>query len=183
MDMNGVIVPKGENAMNERCLNELQRIVQETNCRIVLSSSWRMSSFATEKIQIKLKELEMQPLFGKTPWSGKRINEILFWVESWNNYVDEETKSWRPSKYFENFLNFFTTSKETSFPPKQNFREELLFETEIKQEDKVILTSWVALDDEDLVIPKSKNNVIQTQSEIGLTKELADQAIAILNRA
>jgi hypothetical protein len=68
----------------------LQRIVDVTDCKIIVSSSWRIGRSVTELREILLKAGMRSPcpVRGKTPWlDGKRGDEIRDWLRT-NGEID-----------------------------------------------------------------------------------------------
>jgi len=156
LDINGVMIPAGQYRLNQDCFAQLRRITEETQCRIVLSSSWRSVSTRIAEVEKHLKENSILPLIGKTP-SGLRMGVILEWINYWDsNFVHHNQESLR--------------------------LEKCIFEEAINEDEKTKITHWVVIDDiENLENSQSKGHIVQTKSRQGLTEERANKAIQILN--
>lgn len=96
LDIDGVLVTKetqkyGISVFDPACVNELDKIICETNCKIVLSSTWRLGGLESIHDPLKNacigkpKQLEriMSALLDKTPIDEKNMNrgvEIRQWI-------------------------------------------------------------------------------------------------------
>mmetsp|Transcript_103527 Transcript_103527/g.333833 ORF Transcript_103527/g.333833 Transcript_103527/m.333833 type:complete len:237 (-) Transcript_103527:139-849(-) len=90
LDVDGVInVPRG---MDTRLLNNLRGIVEDTQCRIVLSSDWRNTAEARNEIRRILRSFGMDYIACTPPskpfplW--RRPMEILEWLQKHNAQVE-----------------------------------------------------------------------------------------------
>lgn len=93
-DIDGVLNFRGTALIHDECLNELKRIIRETNSNSVISSSWREAFTRKElytnrdrDLVIRLvKDPELRCL-GWTPDIDElnRENEIEAWIESHKN--------------------------------------------------------------------------------------------------
>lgn len=72
-----------------QCLNSLARIVEETGCLVVLSSTWRRFDFHYKPLIERLKKEFNIELYDKTPFINKfkvyRSEEIQKWLDSNQN--------------------------------------------------------------------------------------------------
>lgn len=91
LDVDGVLnhAPKeGERfeELDQKHIKIFQRIIKETDCKIVLSSSWRMHEDLVEKINDQVCEI-----IGKTISlaSGFRGGEVAAWVNSNISIIDK----------------------------------------------------------------------------------------------
>lgn len=84
LDVDGVInVPHG---MDRRLLNNLREIVEETQCKIVLSSDWRNTTAARSEIRGILRSFGMDYISctgpSKSPMQARRPEEIMDWIRA-----------------------------------------------------------------------------------------------------
>lgn len=86
LDVDGVLNTTGENfnkALDKGALEQLQRIVDKTGCKIVVSSQWRKTPAAMESL---LPQLPKGAYVGKTPIRAymersKEIRDFIFSYE------------------------------------------------------------------------------------------------------
>mmetsp|Transcript_35653 Transcript_35653/g.80564 ORF Transcript_35653/g.80564 Transcript_35653/m.80564 type:complete len:232 (-) Transcript_35653:53-748(-) len=90
LDVDGVInIPRG---MDTRLLGNLRSIVEETGCRIVLSSDWRNTAEARHEIRRILRSFGMDYVACTPPskpyplW--RRPMEIMEWLQKHNSLVE-----------------------------------------------------------------------------------------------
>jgi hypothetical protein len=71
------------------CLNNLKRIVDETDAQIVISSSWRFHADGMDVLYSKLESVGLKNrVIGSTPYvHGPRGREILKWLQD-NNHTE-----------------------------------------------------------------------------------------------
>jgi hypothetical protein len=145
-----------------RAVERLNRIIRETECKIVVSSSWR-SGETIESLQKLFDQVGIiGEVIGLTPhlWCTKpyedmdgyrmpRGCEIDWWLD---NHGDFQRINW---------------SKEE----------------QIKYEGKSKVKNYIILDDDSDMLYGQREHFIKTPNPTGLTDELADQAIEILNKA
>lgn len=147
---------------DSECVKRLNRIVKETNSKIVVSSSWRIGKSPLslqqllETVGFEGEVISVTPSFhasGSTI-DGDRIGytvprgcEIDWWLDNEGKY---KRRSW---------------SDETG---------ELV---EIS-----IVNNYVILDDDGDMLLKQKEHFVQTTSFRGLTEELTEKCIKILNK-
>jgi hypothetical protein len=145
-----------------RAVERLNRIIGETECKIVVSSSWR-SGETIESLQKLFDQVGIiGEVIGLTPhlWCTKpyedmdgyrmpRGCEIDWWLD---NHGDFQRINW---------------SKEE----------------QIKYEGKSKVKNYIILDDDSDMLYGQREHFIKTPNPTGLTDELADQAIEILNKA
>jgi hypothetical protein len=145
-----------------RAVERLNRIIRESECKIVVSSSWR-SGETIESLQKLFDQVGIiGEVIGLTPhlWCTKpyedmdgyrmpRGCEIDWWLD---NHGDFQRINW---------------SKEE----------------QIKYEGKSKVKNYIILDDDSDMLYGQREHFIKTPNPTGLTDELADQAIEILNKA
>lgn len=90
LDVDGVInVPHG---MDRRLLENLKSIVDETQCKIVLSSDWRNTPAARSEIRGILRSVGMDYISctppSKSPLQARRPEEITDWIRVHNAKVE-----------------------------------------------------------------------------------------------
>ena len=168
LDIDGVLNIGPFTHLNKQCMDNLKYIIEKTGCKIVISSSWRTGNL--EKTKKIFPDWLSQHIIGETTLEGWKIkttfpivrgNEIKHWVDRnlvypWqdNPEMDEEYKIVKDDGlYHGNRSN------------KQNV-------------DFV----YVVLDDDSDFLLEQKDNFIQCNAETGLTQEIAEKAIKILNR-
>lgn len=87
LDVDGVLnsyKTGGMYALKRNCLRRLQKIVEETNCEIVLSSTWRKDEYALRRLRrvLAYRGLKIKDV---TPNLGSiRGAEIDWWFEMYN---------------------------------------------------------------------------------------------------
>jgi len=91
LDVDGVInVPRG---MDRRLLLILKAVVEETQCKIVLSSDWRRTASSRNEIRSILKSCGMDYIactpMSKPPFEARRPEEIVEWIQAHNSAVDQ----------------------------------------------------------------------------------------------
>lgn len=88
--------------IDEKAVKVLNKIIEKTGAKIVLSSAWRNSRWEEIEDILNLKGFEYLPLLDRTPtldWdSSVRGNEILFWIKHNAQYVQE------PHYKYKNYL-------------------------------------------------------------------------------
>lgn len=131
LDVDGVLSlyrNKSMFGLSKPCLKQLERIIKETNAKIVLSSTWRLFPETLSFLKKNLKYRELY-VYDVTPVSGKRGAEIEEWLDTHSD-----------------------------------------------------IDSYVILDDDSDMLDSQLSHFIKTNMKEGLTPELADKAIEILNR-
>ena len=85
LDVTGVLNSQadcGIDGIGDSHLCELKRIVDATNCEIVLCSTWRLADDLLEKLQLALERHNIPIWIDSTPdLSGDRAEEIQAWIE------------------------------------------------------------------------------------------------------
>jgi hypothetical protein len=82
LDFDGVLAwvngTQGRDTVDPAAVAQLQRVVRETGCDVVVSSTWRYV-FTEEELAAKIGV----PVAGATPktWDGTRGHEIALWLE------------------------------------------------------------------------------------------------------
>ncbi len=99
--------------LDDKCIIRLKKILDNTNAKIVLSSTWRLRK---DSIGIKLYEafkkngIDPKLLIGRTPHLYKRENEINQWIRNHNvnKWIAIDDMSLKlPEEHFVN-TSFFT---------------------------------------------------------------------------
>mmetsp|Transcript_3885 Transcript_3885/g.6466 ORF Transcript_3885/g.6466 Transcript_3885/m.6466 type:complete len:140 (+) Transcript_3885:1-420(+) len=64
------------------CMENLRRLVQQSQADIVLSSSWRCSEIGIDEVNSQLRHVGLREIIGVTPTTGfqTRSDEILEWL-------------------------------------------------------------------------------------------------------
>jgi len=85
LDVTGVLNSQadcGMDGLGDSHLCELKRIVDETQCQIVLTSSWRLAVDLMEKLRLAFERHNIPIWIDSTPdLSGDRAEEIQAWIE------------------------------------------------------------------------------------------------------
>jgi len=88
LDVDGVLSPFGDRAFAPRCMAELVRVVRASEALIVLSSTWRTSSYTLRAVNERLAAVDLAHCFDVTPQlaglgaGDTRVMEILQWLGS-----------------------------------------------------------------------------------------------------
>lgn len=85
LDVDGVLnswKTGGRYALKRSCLRRLQKIIEETECKVVLSSTWRRDEYALKRLKRVLKYRGLE-ILDKTIYipSGPRGLEIQEWIK------------------------------------------------------------------------------------------------------
>eukprot|EP01124_Arcella_intermedia_P035726 TRINITY_DN9173_c0_g1_i1.p1 TRINITY_DN9173_c0_g1~~TRINITY_DN9173_c0_g1_i1.p1 ORF type:complete len:175 (+),score=28.31 TRINITY_DN9173_c0_g1_i1:60-584(+) len=104
LDIDGVLLPFGgessESLPNSTCLRHLKHILDQTNAKIILSSTWRWNEESVKLINRELVKCGMEEIFGMTGFcdvdyklhykfnnsSGIRAREIMLWVKEYESH-------------------------------------------------------------------------------------------------
>ena len=159
---------------DEVCLENLQYIIDNTKAKIVISSSWRDEDFT------RMKNNFLEHGFTESLW-----NEIIDITVRGYRYVvkgsnlpivrGNEIKQWIDTKLIYPWHSNPELNKQY-----QTLNEDGSFK--IMNSNKLNVDfSYVILDDDTDMLYDQKDNFIHTECINGLTKELADKAIKILN--
>jgi len=92
VDVDGVLHPGyGPQVFLERCMLQLKRIVETTECEIVLSSNWRLFEDCQRQVKEAFQTYELPIYIGMTPdytnlfenqrFVGHRSKEICTWID------------------------------------------------------------------------------------------------------
>jgi len=159
---------------DEECMDNLLEIINKTNAKIVVSSSWR------DEDNIRMKNNFLEHGFYESLWNkiiditcrGYRYtikgsnfpivrgNEIKQWIDIHLKYP------WHSNKDFDCFYRI--NNEDGSF--------------KIMDSNKLNVDySYLILDDDNDMLYEQRNNFIQTDSLLGLSKEDITKAIKILN--
>mmetsp|Transcript_33376 Transcript_33376/g.92314 ORF Transcript_33376/g.92314 Transcript_33376/m.92314 type:complete len:225 (-) Transcript_33376:170-844(-) len=91
LDVDGVINVPGR-GMDRRLLSNLRGIIDETNCKIVLSSDWRCTAATRNEIRGILRAFGMDYISctppSRSPFQARRPEEIIAWIHEHNGRVD-----------------------------------------------------------------------------------------------
>lgn len=111
LDVDGVLntySSGGLYTLKKSCLKRLQRIVEETGCKIVLSSTWRKDEYALRRLKRVLKYRNIS-IMSCTPVLHNSIRglEIAMWLNSNNvsTYAivddDSDMEDWQLPHFFQ----------------------------------------------------------------------------------
>ncbi len=144
-----------------RAVERLNRIIKETTAKIVVSSSWR-SGETTESLQKLLDSVGVKgEVIGLTP-------------HLWCNKPYEDRDGYRIPRgceidwWLDNHGDF----------QRINWSEE----KQIEHINKAVVKNYIILDDDSDMLYGQREHFIKTQHPTGLTDDLADLAISILNK-
>lgn len=145
------------------CIEQLNRIINATDAKVVVSSTWRHGKSPQqlhellEKVGFKGEVISKTPDFharGNTidgdpiAYNVPRGCEIDWWLDNEGKY---QRINWSPQKQME-YL------------------------------EKSLVKNYIILDDDSDMLYNQREHFIKTNSYSGLTKELADKCIEILNK-
>lgn len=90
LDIDGVVClhssknPNDEEIFDEGNCRRLKEIIDATDCKIVLTSSWRLYSKSIRSMFFQFSKygIYKEHFFGKTPLCGERGNEIMEYLKS-----------------------------------------------------------------------------------------------------
>ena len=103
------IIP--EEQIDPNCMRQLKRIVEETNVKIVLSSSLRMTSFYETLMKV-FHDYNLE-IYDKTPYiEGKRGEEIRTWLK---DHPEVESFAILDDKQFSDFYELSKYLVQTSY--------------------------------------------------------------------
>ncbi|CAM4855568.1 unnamed protein product [Rotaria socialis] len=89
LDIDGVLCFRKE--IDQKCLENLKKILDVTSARIVLSSSWRFFPKSRTKVESAFKQIGIDRLLGWTSSRGKtRVDEIYHWLKDFDNKTIHE---------------------------------------------------------------------------------------------
>lgn len=145
-----------------RAVGRLNRIIKETHAKIVVSSSWR-SGENIESLQLLFDRVGIiGEVVGLTPhlWCTKPYEDMDGYRIPRGCEID-----W----WLDNHGDF----------QRINWSKE----EQIKYENKSKVKNYIILDDDSDMLYGQREHFIKTQHPTGLTDELADRAIEILNKA
>lgn len=84
LDVDGVLNSRddcGLDGLGDSHLRQLKRIVDQTGCQIVLTSSWRLADDLTAKLRLAFDRHSIPPWIDSTPdLGGDRAEEIQAWI-------------------------------------------------------------------------------------------------------
>ena len=144
-----------------RAVERLNRIIKETGAKIVVSSSWR-SGETVESLQFLFDRVGIVgEVVGLTPhlWCKKPYEEFDGYRVPRGCEID-----W----WLDNHGEF----------QRINWSKE----EQAKYEEKSIVKNYIILDDDSDMLYGQREHFVKTANGFGLTDELADEAIAILNK-
>jgi len=90
LDIDGVVCPLRSPSWPKRCLDSLIYILQHTQARVVLSSTWRLNPETYQAVNEVLLQNGFQECMSCTPQLGQEIlrpQEILKWLEEYKGHV------------------------------------------------------------------------------------------------
>ena len=107
LDIDGVLNPCDGSGLNTDKVALLKEISDATDCRIVLSSTWRLDERQTERVEAMCRSRSMQYI-SKTPDLTTKEGNLILGVERW---VEIEKwlitmKGWRFKDRLFGFYNF-----------------------------------------------------------------------------
>ena len=86
LDVNGVLNSRddcGPNGLGDSHLRQLKRIVDETGCQIVLTSSWRLADDLLVKLRLAFDRHGIPKWIDSTAdLSGDRAEEVQAWIDA-----------------------------------------------------------------------------------------------------
>lgn len=112
LDVDGVLnsyKTGGRYALKRNCLRRLQKIIDKTQCKIVLSSTWRMDEYALKRLRRVLSYRNIK-IFDTTPVLGKhRGLEIAEWLDTHKDEIskyailddDSDMEEWQLPNFFQ----------------------------------------------------------------------------------
>lgn len=112
LDVDGVLnsyKTGGRYSLKRNCLRRLQKIIDETQCKIVLSSTWRMDEYALKRLRRVLSYRDIK-IFDTTPVLGKyRGLEIAVWLDTHKDEIskyailddDSSMEEWQLPNFFQ----------------------------------------------------------------------------------
>ena len=129
---------------DERCVRYLTWIVNKTDCKIVISSSWRVAGYG------RMVEL----------WKDRNLpGEVIDITRRNSKVFDEVRQIYRTFDCRgEEILDWLTHSA-------------------------IPIESYCIVDDDSDMLESQKSNFVKVKAKFGLTKELSDEIIEILNRS
>ena len=172
LDIDGVLNYMGSNLIDESCLKQLRRVAVETGAKIVLISTWKQ--FLDDEILKELSEKDKENFLYHRDLLNDTLNgelEMIDIVEDYFSFVD--------TKEVHSVLSLDDLSEdEASHSAWRSIEVKWWLE---KHPD---VESFVILDDFDCEYHKYyPNNWVQPSwFRCGLSKELGDNAIEILNK-
>lgn len=170
LDVDGVIClgKDGYSGFNTEALENLRKIIEKTNARIVISSSWRCGDLEKTKEQFPqwLREFIIDETiryynYVKSPLRVFRGNEIETWI---HDHLDYPWKAW------EELDELYQTLK-----PDGSFKK--MNSNRVGQD-----YTYVILDDDNDMLYFQKDWFVNTSTMEGLDKQKTEECIQILNR-
>jgi len=206
LDVDGVLNRDStEGKFADECVELLAEIVNRTQAKIVLSSTWRYTDETRNILRSKLQEHSIlaanEDFVGFTPHLGlvdflprfpspnshaTRTDEILLWIRY--NTVPEGTKSKSNAevKSSEEAYNPFSANPEETLTQEALRGMNLCTVGEWLLSEPVEVYSFVVLDDlpmlkEGCYGSTLERNFVHTSMETGLTRKNVEEAVTILN--
>lgn len=134
---------------DDRCVDELERIIRETKADIVISSTWRGQGLRAMEDMWRLRGLPGK-VVGITPYFTEVDDSIFISEGTFDDYWKDNDRPVRGHEI------------------KQYCRDNNI-------------TNYVIIDDDSDMLVSQKERFVCTRGPKGLTKELADEVIKILN--
>ena len=176
LDVDGVInlSPERFQSFNKNALAQLQRIIDSTGAKIVVSSSWRTSN--TERMKSSL----IGNGFTKELWSS-----VIGITERGYNYVIKGSnfplvRGNEIKHYVDTRIRYpwHTQPELSEIYTKRN--EDGSFKI-MDSNEKGVDFQYVILDDDTDMLLEQKDNFLRTFQTTGITERIANKAIKILN--
>ena len=185
------------------CLDALKHVISKSDAKVVLSSTWRYTEETTGELLAKLREVgifsEEDDFIGHTSHLGKlenvafyptcdshvtRTDEILLWIKC-NTVPVDCTR--------ENFMDESNEASYNPLPSEVSNTAELFQKGEEWSmtgnwilDEPIVLEQFVVIDDLPMLSEGCygkclKGHFVHTSMKTGLTMELANDAVKILN--
>jgi Swiss Army Knife RNA repair-like protein len=171
LDYDGVIRIPPYNLLDKICLENLKRIIKQTGCKLVISSSWRTGNL--DKTKLTLPEDLREYIIGETTYDHWHLNEGSTLPIVRGN----EIKHWIDR----NLVYPWLDNPEMHDLYKQEDTKEGYCRGCRSNKQNIDFT-YVILDDDEDFLYEQRNNLLVCDAETGLTAEIAEKAIEILNR-
>eukprot|EP00029_Vermamoeba_vermiformis_P013100 TRINITY_DN8022_c0_g1_i1.p1 TRINITY_DN8022_c0_g1~~TRINITY_DN8022_c0_g1_i1.p1 ORF type:complete len:145 (+),score=6.68 TRINITY_DN8022_c0_g1_i1:79-513(+) len=97
LDVDGVLLINPREGFRRVAMLQLKRIIDETDARIVVSSTWRYFRNSLDRLKLMLQNAGIPEILSTTPSlrHKTRQDEILTWIQEWNKQVgNEKVTSW-----------------------------------------------------------------------------------------
>jgi len=176
LDVDGVIniIPDRFLHFNENCLNNLQEIIDKTGAKIVVSSSWR------DKDTQRMKANFLEHGFTEKLWSeiiDITVRGYTYTIKGSNLPIvrGNEIKQWIDTKLVYPWHSDSSLQKQYEIL-KEDGSFKIMNSNKLNED-----FSYLILDDDTDMLYNQRSNFINTDANFGITKEITEQAIKILN--